>query len=642
MEKDDQTLARSRIGNFSNAVQRHMDPAPSENDNIIPIIPLSKGERDSLAWRSKVQDASASVYILENNFEVIWASLFETNHSTRKANLQNLRISVQYFIFLKDQLGFEPRRIDELNIALTSLFISFLNNQKQQYQKMKLFIRLLKVLGVSHNEIPHNPYKDQRVNDGVLYDEPVVRHAVKVLKEEYSVLIGRMNKLDVALKAINDMQPPDVHQIENWSRPQTGLLVSTKIIGINLHSWDDLNASNAIPNFRNLMRGLTKCPGAPFVTDSGKVDHEIGWSGQVRWFHPFADDIAPLVVLAMIRTGVNYSAIATVKSGQENWCEPYPFNTGGGIDEQYVYMLFRKSRGVAPEDDIEGANIRIPSSMRPYSHCFRIFAFVEKLTAPLRANVHAEISRLEAKRPKSAAEVHQLEKFKRIKDDLFIYRTKTTGVTSLAEHSVTSAPLAVRKCLQRCGLQTNIRHLRPLRLNFAYSASGNNIYVAQLLASHRDPNTTRIYNRRKATLSRVYEQFEDVFALSVSLIRSSKYTYENLKLILESQGLLGLRLDNLMKPDFRSKWGNNCSTPFDPPPAFSSSPSQGQMCSGLNCIDGCPSARWFYDARSIVERQYASLCARRAATGLLSLEGSSLPSQIERCETILASWADRP
>jgi hypothetical protein len=141
-----------------------------------------------------------------------------------------------------------------------------------------------------------------------------------------------------------------------------------------------------------------------------------------------------------------------------------------------------------------------------------------------------------------------------------------------------------------------------------------------------------------ATIERHFELFQNIFALSVSLINSDQFTHEALKIILEAQGFVGQSIDNLVNPEFRTRWGNNCATPYDPPPGFSQGTRPGEMCRCQDCIDGCPSARWFYDALSIVEKQHAALCARRDNVGLISIEGSSLPSQIARCETLLTAW----
>ncbi|MBY3441619.1 hypothetical protein [Rhizobium laguerreae] len=549
-----------------------------------------------------------------------------------------MTVVANFFRNLRDNNHIDVLSVDDLDIAIATSFLRFVENQKQKSLKTDFYRLLLRAIGIPPHLVPPNPYPRERVTNPVLYDDRQTRAAVKTLKCECEVVIKRVKTLQLLLGTGKDPRKEHGGKKGDWEKPENGIFIATQVVGISLISWDDMNASDDIADFRSIMHGLNKCPGAPYVNDNGGVSLEKGWRGQIRWFHPYADDIAPFVVLTMIRTGVNFSAIARVKSGKKNWSEPYPFTVGGSPVDQYVFMVFEKDRGTDPDDDDEGPNIRVVSSTRPYSHPYRVFEFVEQLTAPLRAEMHNEITQLKAINARSEKEQQRLLKLERIKDDLFIYRTKSTGFGSLADYADTAVPEAIKKCLLRCKLQTNIRHLRSLKINFAYTASGNNLFVSQLLAHHRTASTSLFYIRRKATLERHYELFQNIFSLSISLINSNKFTYESLRITLETQGFVGETLDNLMNPEYRTRWGNNCATPYNPPSGFNQETPPGELCRCQNCIDGCPSARWFYDAVSIVEKQHATLCARRERVGLISIEGSSLPSQIERCETLLGAW----
>ncbi|WP_064828037.1 hypothetical protein [Rhizobium phaseoli] len=583
---------------------------------------------------SKVKD----VPLIWEYRQRIWEHLFSMSDGTTKSRIPKLKVVADFFRNLRDHHHIDILSIADLDLAITTSFLQYVEKQKQNSSKTDFYRNLLRAIGIPSELVPLNPFPRQRVSDPVLYNDQQTRAAVKTLKRECEVVMKRVKTLQSMLSTGKDPRREHGGKKGDWKRPENGVFIATQVVGVSLISWDDMNASNDIPGFRSIMHGLNECPGAPYLSHDGSVSIENGWTGQIRWFHPFADDIAPFVVLTMIRTGVNFSAIAKVKSGKANWSEPYPFTVGGSPADQYVFMLFEKVRGTPSDDDNEGPNIRVVSSTRPYSHPYRVFDFVEQLTAPLRAEMRNELARLKAINDRSEKEQQRLLKLERIKDDLFIYRTKSTGFGSLADHADISSPLAIKKCLLRCKLETNIRHLRSLKINFAYTESSNNLFVSQLLAHHRTASTSLFYIRRRATLERHYQLFQNIFALSISLINSDKFTHEALRVTLEAQGFIGETLDNLMNPEFRTRWGNSCATPYNPPAGFSQGTEPGEMCRVQNCIDGCPSARWIYDAVSIVEKQHATLCARREKIGLISIQGSSLPSQIERCETLLNAW----
>ncbi|MGO7955508.1 hypothetical protein [Rhizobium leguminosarum] len=616
------------VGSFANTT------APPR-ENVVALEQPSPATKYTLEKVfAKVDDVS----FLWRYRQLIWDEIFTKSDATTKTRLPRLAVVADFFRWLRVSKGVHILSAEDLDLALTTSFLRFVQPLAQKSLKTEFYLSVLRAVGTRPELIPTNPYPRERVSDPLLYDSQTTRTAVKQLKTECELVIKRTKTREKLVGKGKDPRKEHGGQKGDWQKPENGIYVATEVVGLSLLSWDEMNENNNIPGFRSIMHGLNKCPGAPFVKKDGSLGIENGWSGQARWFHPFADDIAPFVVLTMIRTGVNFSAIARTRAGKVNWSEPYPFAVSGSPADQYVFMLFDKVRGSDPDDNREGPNIRVVSSTRPYSHPYRIFEFVEQLTAPLRAEMLSEITRLKAVANRNQIEQKRLVKLERIKDDLFIYRTKSTVFSSLSEYADTDAPDAIRECLLRCGLKTNIRHLRSLKINFSYAFSGNNIFVSQLLAHHRTSATSVFYIRRKATLERHYNLFQNIFGLSVSLINSNKFTHQALRVMLEAQGFIGDPLDNLMNQNFRTRWGNNCATPFDPPSGFDQHTLPGEMCRCQNCIDGCPSARWFYDAISIVEKQHAALCSRREKVGLLSLEGSSLPSQIERCEMLLDAW----
>ncbi|NKQ80533.1 hypothetical protein C3Y90_24750 [Rhizobium sp. UPM1134] len=602
------------------------------------IVSTHAAQHDSYSLEAVFSNMT-DVPILWTNRYVIWHKLFGKAEGTTVARKKLLKVSANFFRELNIEYNIYIKHIADLDLAITTSFLNFVKPQKQNAIKTDFFRSILRAIDVPDSLIPDNPFPRRRLRDPTLYTPDQTRRAVKILKEECWLVVKRCETYDKLRELGTDPRKEYGGLKDDWLKPENGIFVARRVTGFGLFSWRELQA-RGIPNFRNVMHGFEKCPGAPFTNGKGLPDIKRGWRGQIRWVHPYVDDIAPFVILSMIHTGVNFSAIARVKAGADSWSEPYPFTVSENDRDRYVFMLFEKDRGTAMEDRGTGPNIRIVSSTRPWSHPYRIFRFVEQLTRPLREEMKAEIERLEALATPSATELRKLTRLQKIKDDLFIYRTETTVFGSLAEHAYKHIPDALEKCLKRVGLETNIRNLRSLKINFAYEFSGNNFFVAQIMAQHRSGKSSALYLRRMATISRHYEMFRGIFGLSIALIKVARYNHHTLKTILEAQGFVGEKLDNLMNPEFRTRWGNNCATPFAPPPGFDVDTPPGSMCFGQNCADGCPSARWFPDVETLVQRQIASLKAQRRSLGFMSTAGSSLDSQIQRCDDLLTAWQE--
>ena len=238
----------------------------------------------------------------------------------------------------------------------------------------------------------------------------------------------------------------------------------------------------------------------------------------------------------------------------------------------------------------------------------------------------------------SEAERAEFDRLDDIKDDLFLYKTEIT-VSSLARDMRAGyVPTSFDLFIAKSGLKVSLRQLRDVAVIFSYNASGQNLFVAQLMAAHAGAGSTALYLRRRSTLNRIFDRAAEVFGKSLDLIGSDTFDVARLRRVLTTQGLDDGSITNLLDVENTTRWGNRCADPANPPRGFDGGRTSGDLCRGQDCIDGCPHARWFRDSIEHVARNLVAGERLLDELGAESTEASSLPDRLRRCKTLLARW----
>jgi hypothetical protein len=565
-----------------------------------------------------------------NHRDIIFDNLADDYEEATIKRYRNLLRVVVRVIEQRQFLGLpSPAFSHDVDSIFVVEFLLTIAEEKDRAAKAAFFYRVLLAIGVPSTVLPPNPYEPEEPKEPVVPTQEQMRSIVKMLKEDCQLVWARQRKLAALEEVAQDPRRVSGGKRGSWSEMASGYYAVSRIVGIHLRPCNSMKSETW---FSTVMRGLEKCPGPTVVDGHGVVSVQYGWNGHVRWFHPFHDDLIPIMLFVMVRTGFNFSTVVRLKICE--WEEPYPF--AHDLNDEFCFVRGLKYRGKQNPGD-PPIIVRTVSAKRPWSHPYKLLKFLEELTSTLRKSINERIRELQST-GQSVAETAELKHLLKIKDDLFIYRTQSGkhAVNSLATYASGGLADTAMRFLSRYGLAGGVRSMRNYRLSFAFEASGHHLAFVKILAGHATGRTSIIYAKRKAALDRVYNVFKEVFSLSVALIKAKQYTTDNVKVLLHSQGLSDREISDAMDPQFVTRWGNGCATPMSPPRGFDADTPANHYCRHQNCIDGCPSARWFPDAVNLIRMKVAELEARRGTLGLQSLLSSSLDSRIRRCREILA------
>lgn len=458
-------------------------------------------------------------------------------------------------------------------------------------------------------------------------------HEIKALlnqcKREVVVLRRRVREAHRLAARGHDPRREHGGAFRDWQKMECRAWVIKRLLRRELHNFDKMRFEMGLGT---VLRGLEGKPGAEVFRADGKVERQGGWNGHIRWFFPWPDDIVPFVVLLMIRTGWNLTTVAALRT--RAWCEPIPFSIAPDGRTTHVNIVSVKARG-RQDTGQQASVIKTPSPIKPSFHPYKLLKFVDYWTAALRKEVRRKIHELRTADQLSRAEHQELSRLEAIQDDLFIFKTEQQ-ITSLSRED--SIKRVLEAICKRAGVDFVTRDLRDAPLLFSYQASGQNLFVVQMLANHADPNTTAQYLRRKRTLQNIWGQFRAVFSASLELAEQGQLNPASLREKLKAQGFSKGQIRNLLDPDSTSRWGNRCADPTNPPEGFDQGHRPGEACASQDCIDGCPSARWFSDSIRHVANNLVVAERRRNKVGLDASLASTLDDRIERCRMLLGRW----
>lgn len=555
--------------------------------------------------------------------------------ATMRGNLSEI---AKYVTWYGKRYEAAPSAPEEVSARFTHQFIAYQFERETAEETksiaLRYFKRFLLEIGVERALLPPNPFRSNGTDvprDTLSHDEANL--ILNRAKLEIRVIRRRACEAHRFAAAGKDPRLAAGGAVGDWSRPENRAWVIKRLLKRELHTFDDLRFKLG---FRTVLAGLEKFQAAEVITADGSITRLGGFNGHLRWFFPWADDLASFAALMMLRTGWNLTTVANLQS--RRWCKPYPYRLGSTSAESHVYIVSTKVRG--RKDAMTVSKVEsFPSARRPHSHPYRLLKTVEYLTAGLRREIYrkrSELMMLSERIPRQESELQRLEE---IKDDLFIFKTEQ-GISSYRwvvarEETVEE----VSAFFRRAGVSTTTRQLRDAALVFSYEASGQNLFVTQILANHSDRNTTALYLRRKKTLDRIWRDAIRIFDSSLQLIEQGKFGVTALREALASQGFGSDQVNNLLDPQTTTRWGNRCADPKHPPRGFDRQ-AKGGACRTQDCIDGCPYARWFSDSIEHVARHLVSAERLLAKLGTESTEGSSLLSRVDRCRLLLSRWSE--
>jgi len=508
--------------------------------------------------------------------------------------------------------------------------------------------RLLRLIGVSSDIIPPNPTKDPVIEAREELDAQSARIFLNRAKQEARVIIDRFHQAEEMNSKGRDPRLAAGARLGAWDQLENRLWVCRELLGLQARTEKDLIEVGQ----RNIIRSMEKRSGAVVIDPVRGAVQQTGLLAHLRFYHPSVADLAPFIALLLIRANVNLQTIADLQASSR-WWEPYAHAFSHDKEpERWVSIILPKLRGAQggrrkrPDGTMAGkvdvkspARIKIPSLKRPWSHPFQVLTFLQNMTQPLRIEIKRRIDELSGKADCSEQERRELDRLQFIKDDMFVYRSEQE-ITSLKfvtrEQQRTPRPLV--EVLKRYGLTAGVKQLRDVGLQFGFRASGNNLLILHLLARHSSRETAAAYARRREFFRRSEELFIAIFEKSVALVRSSSYSIANLKAALRSSGLEDWQIANILNPDNRSRYGNQCGGPNSPPEPFNKGTPPGQLCRSQDCIDGCPLARFLPDALPFLVKQWNSIKQQLSNVGIAAAFDNSLQHRLQRLERILDKY----
>lgn len=461
-------------------------------------------------------------------------------------------------------------------------------------------VRLLECIGIDPSIVPINPFAHKQAEPRSVPDERQARTAFNLAKNDAREIVKRFEQAKRLEPFGHDPRRKMGGKFGDWDDLRNRLFLCRQLLKEGKISNEDLqdrDGWSVLGGLRDRVGAVTIDPNKGPVQPKGLISH-------LNYYHPSANDLFPFIILLMLRGMLNLSTACDIKV-TDKWNEPYNWSLDASDPSDHVMIVLLKHRGASTSTSITaGANdklstgtpnaIRFPSLRKPWSHPYRVIEFLHKLTEPLRLDVRKRIERLRLQERREPKEEEELAHLVRIRDDLLLYRSNQ-GINSyrnLVRHQngVTQPMIDM---LRRYGLSGRVRELRDAGLTFSFQASGWNLLIIRMLASHRNSITSNIYARRQQTLTTALETMRRVAGQSMLLVRTGSFSVESLRKALAEQGLPRAEVDNILDETKRSRFGNGCANPTAPPTGFSYGTPPGEMCRGQNCIDGCINARFF-------------------------------------------------
>ncbi|MBY5504101.1 hypothetical protein HFO81_00935 [Rhizobium leguminosarum] len=574
--------------------------------------------------------------LIHDNIDVIRRTFFKERHG--KQGRTNLRF-VKTFIAKHNRAVASPiESADGVDLDFCVNFTRYCFPYKTRSQLVRFLWRLLKAIGVPSDIIPPNPYPDPPPKTREELDELTARRAVNLAKKDALVIKERFKTAEDLRSSGSDPRRVGGGKMGSWKELANRLWLCRHVLGLRVEKEEQLIKSG----HRGIIRSMERFVGAVTIDGTEGARQEKGLHAHMRYYHPSLGDLVPFLVLLMARSMVNLQSVADLQV-TEKWWTPYTYSLAEPAPgKEWVNIVFPKLRGAKGVQGVPNTpkKITLPSMKTPWSHPYQILVFVKELTAPLRQEVKRRIAELSANYARTRNEEEEFDRLRFIKNDMFLWRGEQ-GITSLrlaTRESRGGTLSAITESLKRYGINGGVRQIRNVGLQFGFRASGYSLLILHLLARHSDTSTAARYARRQEFFKKSQALFVEVFDKSVALVRASKYSLANLTAELRESGLTDWQIRNVLDPENRSRYGNRCGDPSNPPEGFKDSTPPGQACRKQDCIDGCPLARFLPDALPFLIGQLASIEEQLAATGIAKEFQNSLSLRHQNINRIIAKY----
>lgn len=522
--------------------------------------------------------------------------------------------------------------VADIEFSFAEAAVNFYEFQPQRVTKLRSFNYILGVLGVSRKLIPPVPWDEEIPPPKSLIANETVKRAMKMARSEMRVILKRADETETLSQIGYDPRRASGAAFGSWKKPECRYWIMENVFNFEARLFDDWRFKHGL---NSELRGLERNPGAEYVDDDGTIRRHEGWLGHLRWKLPFVSDMRPFLIAILLRATVNASALATIRVNKK-WAVPCPVQLSQNRAVPYVYIICEKVRG-RKNGKKRPKPIRFISGASQWSHPYQLLKFIEHWTLPLRKEILRQIGELAALKAPSVEQVDELNNLIEIKDDLFIYKTEQQITSFAKETNSGKFHRSLTATLKRYRLPTDIRMLRDVGLAHT-QRNGTNLMLLQIVAQHSRNKTAALYARRQELEERRDKMSIACFDSSIELIRNKRFTKQNLREALTDQGFNSLQVENLLDPESRTRYGNGCAAPKDPPKGFAFGTIPGELCQQQDCLDGCPHARWFREALPTLIGELRLAEEEHKQAALESRLTSTVQARIRRLNSLIGRW----
>ncbi|WP_312930869.1 hypothetical protein [Agrobacterium cavarae] len=588
-----------------------------EQDSQSALVITYRGVDVSSITEFDFQEFRDEPLIWENRQLLVESEIKNKAKTTLDHLRRDLRKIKLFFSSLRKGRRNVFRKIEELTVKQHEKFSIFSKNSPDPHKDVRSYRRIMKSIGVNSSQLAPNPYSPRKPNAKPTVDPSVAKMVLNGAKKQAAIIRKR--------------------EAERSAIANEGSKLAASISRVSEANYMVEFLTSAEHKRRKIAREFEAEFGPECImlskSNSWMVTRTRGIRGLMQWTYPSALDLLPFFAMMLVRTPVNPTPLSEASALATPFA-PFPLNITPKQNQEFLYFYAAKIRG--RNEDLDEPYIQ--SCITPtlgYSYPYQVFNFVKALTEPVRSGIILMIKKLRSA-GHTVENSKELRRLETISNDLFVYLSANSGFQSLRTAVYDSSP-QLKRGFKALGLTDSRTIFRKLQVRFGYEHSGGNIVEAQLFANHREPKTTSRYTRHERNIKAKLELFENIFGYSLVLIEAGAFSADHLRVLLKAQKLAPEEVDNLLQIENTTRWGNRCSSPKNPPKGFGIGTPPGQICQRQNCIDGCPNARWFADARPLVSAARERLQLKLEALSTSDTSGSSLKSRIELCDRLLAA-----
>lgn len=622
---------RTRLGKFVKGTPSLPIDARKLEDHAISVV-SQQGKERALERLLSFKGVEKCVLLMSNISKLRTAAVQRKTPNSVKRFRGQLREFAAYVAYYERSFQRPVNCVNDIDFSFIEAAIDFYEFQEGRVTKLTSFNYMLGALGVDRKLIPIVPWSAEIPPPKSLISEEIVKNAMKMARAEIQLIFKREKETETLGEVGFDPRRGTGAKLGSWKKPECRYWIMENVFRFEARLFDDLRFKFGL---NAELRGLEKKPGAEYVADDGTVRRDEGWLGHLRWKLPFISDMRPFIIAILLRATVNASALATIRVNKK-WAVPCPVQLSQNRAVPFVYILCEKVRG-RKNGKARPKTIRFVSDADNWSHPYQLLKFIERWTLPLRKEILRQIGDLSSLRAPSPAQTEELKRLVEIKDDLFIYKTEQQITSFGQEMNSGGYHRSMIATLARYGLPTDLRMLRDVGLAHT-QRNGPNLQLLRIIAQHGDRKTPELYARRKELDERKDKMAISCFDSSIALIKSKRFSKQNLREVLTEQGFNNPQVDNLLDADNRTRYGNGCASPTEPPKDFAFGTAPGASCQQQDCLDGCPYARWFREALPTLISELRLAEAEYRQSALESRITSTIQSRIRRLNSLISRW----